>query len=191
MRSKFFICLPGLLLASACSDSAAPPVVFDTEGWIDTAPAMPPGPKPLLSAWEDGEDDEDEGDEGEEGFEARFGIFGPYADGQLSSPEGEFYAGENGQDLCQIFYEVSLVGSIPPCDGCTAAYELSIGAAEVDTNANGACETYNGASLAGTTLRLGFIEGGALFREGNEGWQPIGDAGVEEGELWMGWDWDA
>jgi hypothetical protein len=190
MRTKFSFLIPGLLLlAGACADTESPPVVFDTEGWIDTAPAGPPNQKPSLTAGEG--DDEDEGDEGEEGFFAAFSVSGAFTNGEVSGLTGEFFAEENGELLCQIEYPVSLVGSIAPCPECTYAWEFSFGEAEVVADANGACATYNGTSMSGQNIRLGANEQEALYREGSDGWEAIGETFFEEGEIFMEWEWDA
>lgn len=182
--------LLALATLSACGEDA-PLASFDTEGWIDTMPPSQPPPNPNHAEGGGDEDDEDEEgeDEGEEEGEedpgAFWAIWGAYADGMLSETAGEMFAFD-GSNECVFFYEVTIVSTLDDCSECTAAWEFELGATEVEVDQNGACSNYGIDSVAGTRIKLGFA-GEVLMRDAGEGWAELGEAIVEEGELFMEW----
>ena len=172
-----------LCLTSACVD-APPPVVFDTEGWIDSAPPGQPNQKPDFTG---GDEEDDDGDEESGAF---MGIFGAFADGNLGEVEAEFFAESMGQELCIQFFEVSVVGPVSDCAACTHAWEFEFGATETELDVNAACSQGPG-DINGQRWKLGIDGDNNLYRYDGEVWQAIGESTVEAGELFMEWEYGA
>ncbi|MEM6996243.1 MAG: hypothetical protein AAF721_37395 [Myxococcota bacterium] len=177
-------------LPAACGDAPAPAASFDSEGWIDTSPAGPPGPRPGAGDGDgdDDDDDDDDDDEGDGGVEAFWGLFGRYDAGALSELEGEFFAEDGERELCLLFFAATVRGTADGCTECTAAWDIELGAPEAEIDMDGACAAHGPAQIEGVVLRMGITDGGVLLQDDGEGWQSIGEVVFEEGEIVLEWE---
>lgn len=175
-----------LVLSSACGNAPPTTATFDSEGWIDTSPPGPPGGRPGVGGGEgDEEGDDDEGDDDGGAF---WGLWGPYADGQLSELEGEYFVEDRGQEVCLLFFTTTIRGPAQDCSECTAGWEIELHAPEEEINVGTACQTHAPAQIEGLVLRLGIAADDRLMRDAGDGWREIGEAFVEDGELVLEWE---
>ena len=186
-------CITTMVLAlglSACGpeDQTVPPASFETEGWIDTAPPSEPGPRPGQAGGEEDEGDEDdEDDEGGEESGRYWGVFMP-ADGPDGGAEGEFFAEENGVEVCLLVFDLAASEPSLPCEACSSAWSLTASNPSTEIDEDGACERLLPEPLEGLVLHLGIDGNNVLYRDSGEGWGEIGEAGFEEGEMWLEWE---
>lgn len=179
----------GLLVVGGCTDAVEPSASFETEGWIDTMPPGPPGPKPGLTGGDDqDEEEDDEGEEDDGGGEeagAYWGIYGTWTDGVLGDPGGEFFAEVPGQVTCEMFFPVTILGPAEGCSECTTSWQFQLGAPEIDVDVDGACG--QAGQVEGTILDLGMTAENVVMRGEGGGWVEIGEAITEDGELILEW----
>ena len=156
---------------------------LESEGWIDSAPPGPPNQRPGA-----GEDEDEEDDEDGEGTWTAWGIFGVYADGQLTDAEGEFFAEEDEVEVCLLFFPVTVRAPLDTCTQCTAAWELELGTPEPEIDVDSGCQRHAPTQIEGLVLRLGFTSDGAVMHDDGEGWTPNGEAFTEDDELILEWE---
>lgn len=100
---------------------------------------------------------------------------------------GEFFAEEGGAEVRLVSF-----ADVPEtaCDAYTRSRSFTAQTLEAELNAEGACRRFAPTNLAGTVFQLD-VSGDTLFRDGVDGWQPIGETGPEGSELWMAWACEA
>lgn len=173
-----------LLIGCGPDDDTAPAAAFDSEGWIDTSPPSPPGPRPGVESDEEGEGDDEDEDEGEGAY---WGIFAVAEGSAVEEASGEFFATEAGEEVCLLLFEAVASEPETPCADCSQAWTFTARAPEVEIDVDGACERLAPADLEGTRFQVGYA-GDTLFRNDGDGWRASGSFAVEGEELWMEWD---